>query len=101
MYNDWGIGSDLSGGSANILNIQPLISYTTNDGWNYNLAGQYQYRYTAASSSNQLTLSGGKTISIAGIQWQFQIGPTYMVTTNPSSAKGWGAYFSLTTSLPK
>lgn len=33
MYNSWGIGSDLSGGSASILNAQPTISYTTNDGW--------------------------------------------------------------------
>jgi hypothetical protein len=101
MYNGWGIGSDLSGGSANALNIQPLISYTTNSGWNYNLAGEYQYGYTAGSANNQLTLSGGKTIKIAGIHWQFQIGPTYMVTNSPSSAKGWGAYFNLTTALSK
>lgn len=100
MYNSWGIGNDLSGGSANILNIQPLISYTTNNSWSYNLAAQYQYGYTASSTSNQLTLSAGKTVKIGGLHWQFQIGPTYMVTTSPSSAKGWGAYFNLTTALP-
>jgi hypothetical protein len=100
MYNSCGVGGDLSGGSANILNVQPQVSYTTNKGWTYNLSGQYQYGYTAGSASNQLTLSAGKTIKIGGLHWQFQVGPTYMVTKNASSAKGWGAYFNLTTSLP-
>jgi hypothetical protein len=100
-YNSWGVGRDLSGGSANILDIQPQISYTTNNGWSYNLSGQYMYGYTAGSTSNQLTLSAGKTVKIGGMHWQFQVGPTYMVTTSPSSAKGWGAYLNLTTSLPK
>lgn len=32
MYNSWGIGRDLSGGSASIFNAKPIVSYTTNDG---------------------------------------------------------------------
>lgn len=100
VYNAWGVGNDLSGGSANLLEIQPAVSYTTNQGWSLSLAGQYIYGYTADSASNQLTLSVANTVKIGGIHWQFQIGPTYMVTTNSSSAKGWGAYASVTLTLP-
>lgn len=99
MYNSWGIGNDLSGGSANILNVQPTISYTTDDGWTYNLSNQLNFDYTARNTTNQLTLSGGKTVKVMGRHWQFQVGPTYMISAIPSSAKGWGAFFSLTTSI--
>lgn len=99
MYNSWGIGNDLSGGSANILNVQPTISYTTDDGWTYNLSNQLIFDYTARNTTNQLTLSGGKTVKVMGHHWQFQVGPTYMISAIPSSSKGWGAFFSLTTSI--
>ena len=100
MYNSWGMGSDLSGGSANILNVQPTISYTSDDGWTYNLSSQINFDYTARNTTNQLTLSGGKTVKLMGHHWQFQIGPTYMISSIPSSAKGWGGFFGLTTSIP-
>ena len=99
MYNSWGVGSDLSGGSANILNVQPAISYTTDSGWTYSLSNQLNFNYTARNTTNQLTLSGGKTVQIMGRHWQFQIGPTYMASAITSSAKGWGAFFGLTTSI--
>lgn len=96
MYNAWGVGDQLSGGSANALDIQPVVSYTTKQGWSYSLSGQYNYGYTANSSSTQLTLSAAKTLKIGGTHWQFQVGPTYMVTSHSMSAKGWGGYFGLT-----
>lgn len=99
MYNSWGIGSDLSGGSASILNAQPTISYTTNDGWTYSFSSQINFDVTARNTTNQLTLSGGKTVKIMGRHWQFQVGPTYMISQIPSSAKGWGGFFGLTTSI--
>jgi hypothetical protein len=100
MYNSWGIGGDLSGGSANILNAQPTISYTTNDGWTYSFSSQINFDYVARNTTNQLTFSGGKTVKVMGRHWQFQIGPTYMISEIPSSAKGWGVFFGLTTSIP-
>ena len=99
MYNSWGIGSDLSGGSASILNAQPTVSYTTNDGWTFNLSSQINFDYKARNTTNQLTLSGGKTVKFMGLHWQYQIGPTYMVSAIPSSPKGWGAYLNLSTSI--
>lgn len=101
MFNSWGIGNDLSGGTANILNVQPTISYTTDDAWTYNLSSQIVYSYTARNATNQLTLSGGKTAKIFGYHLQYQIGPTYMVTTTPSSAKGVGAFAGLTFLMPR
>jgi len=100
-YNSWGIGNNLSGGSASLLNAQPTISYTTDKAWTYNLSSQIVYNYTARNATNQLTLSGGKTISISGYHLQYQVGPTYMVTTTPTSAKGIGAYAGLTFLIPK
>jgi hypothetical protein len=101
MFNSWGIGSDLSGGTANILNAQPSISYTTDNAWTYNLSSQLTYSYTARNATNQLTLSGGKTIQFSGYHLQLQVGPTYMVTTTPTSAKGIGAFVGLTALLPR
>ena len=66
MYNGWGVGSDLSGGSANILNVQPAISYTTDGGWTYSLSNQLNYYSATRNSTNQLTLSGGKTVQFLG-----------------------------------
>ena len=101
MYNSWGFGSNMSGGSANVLNVQPSISYTTDAAWTYNLGSQITYNYDARTAINQLTLSGGKTIKLFGYQTQIQVGPTYMVTTSPTSAKGVGGFLGLTVLLPK
>lgn len=101
MFNSWGIGNNLTGGTANIFNAQPTISYTTDDAWTYNLSSQIMYNYDSKAATNQLTLSGGKTFKILGYHIQWQVGPTYMVTSNPSSQKGIGAYAGLTALLPK
>lgn len=100
-YNSWGIGNNLTGGSANLLNVQPTISYTTDKAWTFNLSSQIVYNYSARNTTNQLTLSGGQTISVSGYHLQYQIGPTYMVTTTPTSAKGVGAFVGLTFLLPR
>ena len=101
MFNSWGIGNNLSGGTANILNVQPTISFTRDDAWTYNLSSQIIYNYDSKAATNQLTLSGGKTFKVMGYHIQWQIGPTYMVTSNPYSNKGFGAYAGLTALLPK
>lgn len=101
MYNSWGVGGNLSGGSANVLNFQPNISYTTDRAWTYNFSSQVVYNYTSKAATNQLTLSGGKTVNIFGYHTQVQVGPTYMVTTTPTSAKGVGGFLGLTVLLPK
>ena len=100
-YNSWGIGNNLTGGSASLLNVQPTISYTTDKAWTFNLSSQIVYNYSARNTTNQLTLSGGQTISVSGYHLQYQIGPTYMVTTTPTSAKGVGAFVGLTFLLPR
>lgn len=96
MFNSWGVGNDLSGGSASILNVQPTISYTTDRAWTYNLSSQVNFNYTARNATNQLTLSGGRTVKLFGQHVSFQLGPTYMVTTTPTSAKGFGGYIGIT-----
>jgi|LakMenEpi03Aug12_release.lakeMendotaPanAssembly.Ray.scaffolds.fasta_scaffold584859_2 hypothetical protein len=95
MFNSWGIGNDLSGGSASILNMQPTLSYTSDHAWTYNLSSQMNFNYTSRNATNQLTLSGGKTVKLLDYHVSFQLGPTYMVTTTPTSAKGFGAYLSV------
>ncbi|MBU3626973.1 hypothetical protein ICN48_12110 [Polynucleobacter sp. JS-Safj-400b-B2] len=101
MFNSWGIGNNLSGGTANVLNAQPTISYTTDKAWTYNLQSQIIYNYDAKSATNQLTLSGGKTYKWFDYHVQWQVGPTYMVTSTPSSPKGVGAFVGLTVLMPK
>lgn len=101
MFNSWGIGNDLSGGTANVLNAQPSITYITDDAWAFNLSSQIVYSYTARNATNQLTLSGGKTVNLFGYHMQYQLGPTYMVTTTPSSSKGVGAFAGLTLLMPR
>jgi hypothetical protein len=101
MFNSWGVGSNISGGTANILNVQPTISFTTDHAWTYNLSSQIIYNYDSKAATNQLTFSGGKTFKVMGNHIQWQVGPTYMVTSNPYSSKGVGAYAGLTVLLPK
>lgn len=101
MFNSWGIGNDLSGGTANVLNVQPTISYTTDNAWTFSLSSQFIYGYASQSTTNQLTLSGGGTVKVLGYHMQYQIGPTYMLTTTPTSAKGFGIFAGLTFLMPK
>lgn len=101
LYNSWAVGSNMTGGSANVIMAQPTITYITDNAWSVNLSSQVTYNYDARNATNQLTLSGGKTIKVLGTHVQFQIGPTYMVTSNPSSSKGLGGYFGLTFLMPK
>jgi hypothetical protein len=101
FYNSWGFGGDLSGGTANVLNVQPSISYTTDHAVTYSLGSQIAYNYGGSAATNQLTLSGGKTIHILGFPLMFQIGPTYMITANQTSAKGIGGYMSFTAMVDK
>lgn len=101
MYNSWGIGNNMAGGSANLLNVSPKISYTTDNAWTYTLSSSAQYNYNPKATTNQLTLSGGKTIKFFDYHMQWQVGPTYMLTTTPTSAKGWGAFAGLTFLVPK
>lgn len=97
-YNTWGAGRNLAGGTANQFSVTPLVSYTTDNAWTYNLSCQLVSNFSAGvtSSTNQLTLSGGKTVRLGGLHWQLQAGPTYMLTTTPTSPQGWGGYLSLT-----
>ncbi|OYY59176.1 MAG: hypothetical protein B7Y55_00745 [Polynucleobacter sp. 35-46-207] len=101
IYNSWGVGSNMSGGSANLVNVQPSISYTTDAAWTYSLGSQVVYNYDSKAATNQLTFSGGKTIELFGYHTQIQAGPTYMVTTTPTSAKGFGGFLGLTILMPK
>lgn len=95
-YNSWGVGDNLSAGTANIFSASPSVSYTSDDALTYNLGSAVNYNWNARRATNQLTLSGGKTIEFWGYPIQIQIGPTYMITSTPLSAKGWGAFFGLT-----
>jgi hypothetical protein len=100
-YNSWGIGNNITGGTANAIYAQPTITYITDNAWAYNFSSQIAYNYDAKAATNQLTLSGGKTIKMWNYHMQWQVGPTYMITTTPTSAKGVGAFVGLTFLLPK
>ena len=100
-YNSWGIGGDTSSGTANQFQMTPSVSYTTNNAWTYTFQSKVNYNYNSSGATNQMTLSGGKTIKLLGEPVMFQIGPTYMATHTPTSAKGWGGFLGLTWVIPK
>lgn len=97
-YNTWGVGNNLAGGTATQFSTTALVSYTTNNAWSYSLSSQVVSNFNAGmtASTNQLTLSTGKTMKLGAHHWQLQAGPTYMVTTAPGSPQGWGGYFCIT-----
>lgn len=97
-FNAWGTGNNLSAGTANVYFVNPVVSYTTNNAWTYSVMSWINGNPSLGKSNNtnQLIISGGKTVKISGIHWQWQIGPTYMVTKSPASPQGWGGYFSVT-----
>ena len=97
-FNAWGTGHTLSAGTANVYFVNPVVSYTTDNAWTYSLISWINGNPTSGKSNNtnQLIFSGGKTFKVGGVHWQWQIGPTYMVTNTPVSPQGWGGYFSLT-----
>ena len=102
-YNAWGIGNNRTSGTANVYYANPTISYTTDNAWSYNLQAWLNGNPTNGKSNNtnQLMLSGGNTIKLGKTNVQWQLGPSYMVTKNPTSPQGWGGYFSLTVAFPE
>ena len=98
-YNAWGIGNNTSSGTANIFSATPLISYTTDNAWTYNLTNSIKYNWNQRRASNQATLSAGKTTLIFNVPIEFQFGPTYMLTSTPASAKGGGLFFKISGSF--
>lgn len=97
-YNAWGVGNNLSAGTANVYYVNPTISYTTDNAWTLNLQSWINGNPTAGHSNNtnQVMLSAGNTFKTGKMNWQWQIGPSYMVTNTPTSPQGWGGYVSLT-----
>ena len=102
-FNAWGVGKNTGSGTANVYFFNPVVSYTTDNAWSYTLQGWINGNPTNGHSSNtnQLMLSGGKTYKLKRTHLQWQIGPSYMVTSTPTSPKGWGGYFSLTLAFPE
>lgn len=102
-YNAWGIGNNVSAGTANVYYANPAISYTTDNAWTYTLQSWVNGNPTNGQSNNtnQMMLSGGQTFTIGSTSVQWQIGPSYMVTKTPNSPQGWGGYFSLTVAFPE
>ncbi len=102
-FNAWGVGKNTSSGTANVYFYNPIISYTTDNAWSYNLQSWINGNPTNGHSSNtnQIMLSGGKTYKLRRTNLQWQIGPSYMVTSTPTSPQGWGGFFSLTLAFPE
>lgn len=96
-YNAWGVGQNRSSGTANVYFINPMVSYTTDNAWSYTLQSWINGNPTNGQSANtnQLILSFGRTHKLSETHIQWQIGPTYMVTSTPVSTQGWGGFFSL------
>lgn len=97
-YNAWGIGTNRSAGTANLYNVNSIVSYTTDNAWTYNLQSWINGNPTNGRSgnTNQLLFTVGKTVKMTRSHMQCQIGPTYMVTDTPTSPRGWGGFISLT-----
>lgn len=102
-YFSFGAGSNLSGGTANVSYVNPTISYTSNNAYTYSFQSAINSNFVNGStiSTNQLTLSGAKTYKVFNVPIQFSLGPTYMVTTTPTSAKGWGGLLGVSFAIPE
>ena len=98
-YNTWGIGNNTAAGTANLISMTPMISYTTNEAWTFNLNSAIKYNWNESRATNQMTLSAGKTTSLFGLPVEIQVGPTYMVTHTLTSAKGGGVFFKIAGSI--
>jgi hypothetical protein len=96
-FNAWGVGDNISAGTANVYYSNPVISYTTDNAWTYSLQSWINGNPTAGKSynTNQLILSAGKTFALGKSKIQWQIGPAYMVTATPASPQGLGGYASI------
>lgn len=97
-YIEWGVGDNMSGGSANNLNFSPAFTYIDDSAYSYTLNSKINSGFYngKSHSTNQLVFSVAKTSKVYGIPVQFQIGPTYWVTTTPESPKGLGVFLGIT-----
>jgi hypothetical protein len=96
-FNAWGIAGNTSAGTANVYYAYPLISYTTDNAWSYTFQSWINGNPTAGKSynTNQLMLAAGKTFNLGKTTIQWQVGPSYMVTSTPTSPQGWGGYANI------
>lgn len=95
-YNSWNVGGPSNSGTANVFYAVPSISYITNSAWTWTATMQPSFNYNARNSSNPFLLLGAKTTTLFGVPVQIQAGPSYMVSTTPTSGQGLGFRVQLT-----
>lgn len=102
-YFSFGVGSNLNGGTANVFYANPTITYTSDNAYTYSFQSAINSNFINGTtiSTNQLTLTAAKTYKILNHPLQFSIGPTYMITTTPTSPKGWGGVLGVSFAIPE
>lgn len=100
-YNSWAVGGPANNGTANVFYIVPQISYITESAWTWTATMQPTFNYNARNTSNPFLLLAAKTTKVFGVPVQVQAGPSYMISTTPTSGEGLGFRVQLTTVMPE
>lgn len=100
-YNSWAAGGPATNGTANVLYAVPQISYITDSAWTWTATMQPAFNYNARNTSNPFLILGAKTTTLFGVPVQIQAGPSYMLSTTPTSGEGLGFRVQFTAAMPK
>jgi hypothetical protein len=95
-YNSWAIGGPTNNGTVNVLYVVPSISYVTDAAYTFTASMQPSFNYNARNTSNPLLLLAAKTTKVFDVPVQFQAGPTYMLSSTPTSGQGIGFRIQIT-----
>ena len=81
--------------------LQPFLSYTTPDAWNFAVNTESSYNWTARQWSVPINWMVAKLTSIGGQKVQFQAGLRYWAHSAAGGPNGVGARFAMTFLFPK
>lgn len=95
-YNSWAVGGPVNNITANVFYVVPSISYVTDTAWTYTATMQPSFNYNARNTSNPFLLLASKTTRVFDVPVQFEAGPSYMLSTTPTSGQGFGFRIQLT-----
>lgn len=97
----WSFAGDDDRPDVNQTFLQPFVSYTTPEAWQYSFTSESSYNWETEDWSVPLNFVVGKTVTISGQPISISGGVRYWAESPSSGADGFGFRFQTTFVFPK
>jgi hypothetical protein len=101
VYQTWSVGGNGASGTQNNFYYQPFIAYVTKSAYTFTILSQSTYNYDVHKTINPYFFTIGKLVVHDNLPVNYTLGVSYMGTTVPGGAQGFGGRAQITFAFPK